>query len=36
MERLRTVRLYDIIERCYGSSLLPEDRDHPIFYQWTE
>jgi hypothetical protein len=36
MDRLADIRLYDIIKECYGPSMLPPDRDHPIFHQWNK
>jgi len=36
MERLRDVRFHDIIKNLYGPSLLPQDRDAPIFHLWRK
>jgi Animal haem peroxidase len=36
MTRLKDVKLYDIIKRCYGPTMLPKDRNHPIFHQWNK
>ena len=35
MQRIKEIRFYDIIKRVYNPSLLPKDRNHPIFYQWN-
>jgi hypothetical protein len=34
IERLRTVKLYDIIKHHFGPSLLPKERDAAIFRLW--
>jgi len=34
IERLKTVKLYDIIKHHFGPALLPKDRDAPIFVLW--
>lgn len=34
IERLRTVKLYDIVKHHFGPALLPKDRDTPIFVMW--
>jgi hypothetical protein len=34
IERLRTVKLYDIVKHHFGPALLPKDRDAPIFVLW--
>ena len=36
MNRLKDVKLYDIIKRCYGPTMLPKDRNRPIFHQWNK
>ena len=36
MNRLKDVKLYDIIKRCYGPTMLPKDRNHYIFHQWNK
>ena len=36
IERLRDVRFYDIIKNLYGPSLLPSDRNTPIFHLWKK
>jgi hypothetical protein len=35
MQRIKEIRFYDIIKRAFNPSLLPKNRDHPIFYQWN-
>ena len=34
IERIRDVRLYDIIKKHYGPALLPKSREEPIFFLW--
>ncbi len=34
IDRLRTVKLYDIVKHHFGPGLLPKDRDAPIFVLW--
>src|SRR3989449_145998 len=34
LERLKTVKLYDIIKHHFGPALLPKERDAPIFVLW--
>jgi hypothetical protein len=36
MTRLKDIKLYDIIMRAYGPSMLPKDRNRPIFHQWNQ
>jgi len=35
IERLRTVKLYDIIKHHFPSAALPQDRDARIFFLWA-
>ncbi len=35
IERLRTVKLYDIIKHHFPSAALPQDRDSRIFFLWA-